>query len=147
MTIRRRLAVAVLTALTVVTSSSVAGAGGTSPHPFDPLELPDVVRIKATARPGERPRFTWPESEDAVEYSLVVQDLKGRPYWAWRGPETTVYLGGVEQPAADSVGPRLAKRAQWQVTGYGPDGGIVAASPWKAVAARGAAVADARGER
>jgi hypothetical protein len=104
-----------------------------SKHVFDPLELPGAVKMKAKARDGERPRFSWPAVGDAAEYSLVVQTLKGKPYWAWRGAETTVFLGGIDEPSKDASGPILTKEAQWQVIAYAPDGRIVGASPWSVV--------------
>lgn len=125
---------ALLVAGSLVGMSTVAEARpNPSKHVFDPLELPDAVKIKAKARDGQRPRFSWPAVSDAVEYSLVVQTLKGKPYWAWRGPETTVFLGGIDEPSKDASGPILTKAAQWQVIAYAQDGHIVGASPWSIV--------------
>ncbi|MEX0665490.1 MAG: hypothetical protein WD598_12085 [Acidimicrobiia bacterium] len=107
-----------------------------SAHAFDPLELPGVEKMKATARAGDRPRFTWAAVDDATEYTLVVQNLRGRPYWAWRGVETTVFLGGVDEPSDDAVGPVITKAAQWQVIAYAADGSIVGASLWRVVRPR-----------
>lgn len=119
---------------TLVLVPAAAGARpNPSKHVFDPLELPDSVKIKAKARDGERPRFSWKAVGDAVDYALVVQTLKGKPYWAWRGTETTVFLGGVDEPSKDAGGPLLTKAAQWQVVAYAEDGRIVGASPWSVV--------------
>jgi len=107
-----------------------------SSHAFDPLDLPGVEKMPAKARAGERPRFTWPAVDDATEYTLVVQDLRGRPYWAWRGGETTVFLGGIDEPSEDAVGPVITKPAQWQVIAYAADGRIVGASQWRVVRPR-----------
>jgi hypothetical protein len=89
--------------------------------------------MKAKARAGERPRFTWTAVDGATEYTLVVQNLRGRPYWAWRGAETRVFLGGIDEPSGDAPGPVLAKPAQWQVIAYAADGSIVGATPWRVV--------------
>lgn len=114
-------------------SGVAAARPSPSKHAFDPLELPAAVRVNAKARDGERPRFSWKAVGDAVEYTLVVQTLKGKPYWAWRGPETTVFLGGIDEPSKDASGPILTKAAQWQVVAYAQDGHIVGASPWSVV--------------
>ncbi len=141
MTARRRatgLCAALVAAvgMSVLVAPAALAAPSPSKHSFDPLELPDVATIKAKARSAERPRFVWPALADATEYALVVQNLKGRPYWAWRGPDTSVYLGGVDKPSADAVGPRLTKPAQYQVVAYAADGSIVGASKWRIVEPR-----------
>jgi hypothetical protein len=130
------LTVATLAAVSVPASATVHAQERPSPHAFDPLDLPDVERIRAKAAAGEHPRFSWPAVDGATDYTLVVQNLKGRPYWAWRGPETTVYLGGTVEPSTDVSGPVLRKPAQWQVIAYASDGTIVGASPWRVVRAR-----------
>ena len=107
-----------------------------SSHAFDPLELPGVEKMKAKARAGDRPRFTWTAVDGATEYTLVVQNLRGRPYWAWRGGETTVFLGGIDEPSSDAPGPLLTKPAQWQVIAYAADGSIVGATTWRIVQPR-----------
>jgi len=130
----RAIVAALLVSGSVIGMSAVAEARqNPSKHVFDPLELPGAVKIKAKANDGERPKFSWPAVGDAVEYSLVVQTLKGKPYWAWRGEETTVYLGGVDKPSKNASGPIITKAAQWQVIAYAQDGNIVGASPWSVV--------------
>jgi hypothetical protein len=121
--------------LAEVTTSGPAGAKPTTAT-FDPLKLPGVGRMSAEAEPGPRPHFSWDAVDGAASYSVVVQDLKGRPLWAWRGVETSVFLGGVVEPPRDSILPVLDARAQWQVLANGADGSIIGASKRRVVSHR-----------
>src|SRR5688572_30456268 len=132
---RLRTAGAVLLVVGALVAAPGPASAGERPssHAFDPLELPGVEKMKAKARAGDRPRFTWTAVDGAIEYTLVVQNLRGRPYWAWRGVETTVFLGGIDEPSGDAPGPVLTKPAQWQVIAYAADGSIVGATRWRVI--------------
>ena len=121
--------------LAEVTTSGPAGAKPAKAT-FDPLKLPGVERMAAEAEPGRRPHFSWDAVGGAATYSVVVQDLKGRPLWAWRGVETAVFLGGVVEPPPASILPVLDARAQWQVLANGADGSIIGASKLRVVSHR-----------
>ena len=73
----------------------------------------DVLATEPTDA-GPRPLLTWASVTGAATYDLVVLDAEGRPYWAWTGEDTSVFLGGVENPEA--VGAWVFEPLTWIVT-------------------------------
>ncbi len=73
--------------------------------------------------------------DDATRYTLLLLETDGKPYWAWEGAETSVYLGGgSEPPPEDSAGPILLRPMQWYVLAFDADGKIIAYSEKQPIA-------------
>ncbi len=94
-------------------------AGPELPPPF-----PELV-VQPT-EPGPRPLLAWDTVEGAVDYELFVLDADGAAYWAWSGTETSVYLGGMENP--DAVGAWVFEPLTWVVAAVDADGTTLAMS-------------------
>lgn len=68
---------------------------------------------------GERPTLSWSPVEGATEYSVVVADGQGVPYWGWQGEETEVTVGeGAPTPVVDA-------EMTWTVVAYDAQGAVV----------------------
>jgi hypothetical protein len=93
-----------------------------------------IVQLTPTEGVGLHPLFEWEAVPGAVLYSLTLHTADDRPYWAWEGTETSIYLGGAVQLADDSVGPRLYEPMTWTVFAFDADGMIVGSSPARPVA-------------
>ena len=89
-----------------------------------PPPFPELV-VQPT-EPGPRPLLAWDAVEGAVNYQLVVLDADGTAYWAWSGTETSVFLGGMENP--DAVGAWVFEPLTWVVAAEDPNGATLAMS-------------------
>ena len=88
----------------------------------------EIVLLTPTQAAGRHPKFEWQPVAEAVRYSVVVL-ADGKPYWAWEGSETLVYLGGGHKPPpADRIGPMLIRPMEWYVTAFDAQGKIIAYS-------------------
>jgi len=93
------------------------------------LKLPEVELLTPTENAGKRPLFEWSSVPDAAWYSLVLKNGDGKPYWAWMGTQTRIYLGGSEnQPPEESAGPVLSDGMRWAVVAYDKEGKPIASS-------------------
>jgi hypothetical protein len=111
-----------------------------APSPSATLSSEPVIAAKGivainqqtpTENVGAFPLFQWEAVPDAVHYMLVVKTAEGRPYWAWEGVETSVYLGGGDTPPPeDSLGPRLFEPLMtWTVFAFAADDTLIGSSP------------------
>lgn len=97
-------------------------------------DLANLQLITNTQGVGEKPLFQWEAAPTASYYQLVVFDDGGKPYWAWEGKTTQIYLGGtVVQPPADSSGPIIAQGYSWTVVAFDIQDRMVAASAVRAI--------------
>lgn len=112
------------------------GAGEAATATLEPLEpllaAPGVATITLlTPRQGagEKPLLKWEPVSGAVRYGLVVYDADGGAYWSWQGEETSVYLGGTQDPPPEgSAGPVLGPGMSWGVMAFDAGGRLVASS-------------------
>lgn len=122
-------------------ANTTAPQPDSSQGPGDGGELADVAgmtRITVTTPAsgnGEFPLLAWESVEGVELYALTLTASDGQSYWAWSGPETEVYLGGLaEQPAPESSGPYLFEPMTLLVVGLGADGDVVASSEANVIA-------------
>jgi hypothetical protein len=94
-----------------------------------------IALLTPTEGVGAHPRFEWQPVPGAARYTLLLLDAEGRPYWAWEGAETAVYLGGGSQPPPeDSAGPILLRPMQWYVLAFDAEGKIIGYSEKRPIA-------------
>jgi len=94
----------------------------------------EIVLLTPTQAAGRHPKFEWQPVAEAVRYSVVVR-ADGKPYWAWEGSETLVYLGGAHKPPpADRICPMLIRPMEWYVTAFDAQGKIIAYSKRRPIA-------------
>ncbi len=74
-----------------------------------------------------RPTLEWEPVAGAAEYSVVVLDEFGDPYWVWIGAESQVPIGGAES-SDFGIGPIIGVDYSWSVVAFGTDRTILAAS-------------------
>lgn len=120
---------------TITTSEAVAVDGGSEetdddgseqdPQDDPPPPAFDTLVTEPT-EPGPRPLLAWASVDGATIYDLIVLDAAGSPYWAWSGEDTSVYLGGVENP--DAVGAWVFEPLTWIVTARDGEGQPLAMS-------------------
>lgn len=113
-----------------LTTTSAAEAE-TDPFLGD-LDLAVVAQSTPTAGGGARPTLAWSPLAEAAEYTVLVLDPDGSPWWSWSGAGTSVVLGGVAA-AAEAGGPRAGDGVTWVVFAFGEDGTLVGVSPRRAV--------------
>ena len=98
---------------------------------------PNIANIKLltdTQGVGEKPLLKWDAVENADYYQLVVFDEVGRPYWAWEGNTTQIYLGGTDvQPPENSSGPFISNGYSWAVVAYNAEGQVIASSAIRSI--------------
>lgn len=88
---------------------------------------PPIELLTSPAPVGSQPEMAWSAVDGAATYRVVVLDGDGAPYWAWSGPETTVFLGGGE--SGDGAGPSVGAGFTWSVTAFDADRAFLASSP------------------
>ncbi len=95
-------------------------------------EVSGVATIQVTtpeSANGEFPRLAWSPADGVALYALTLTASDGQTYWAWSGPETEIYLGGLpEAPPTDASGPYLYEPMTLRVVGVDAAGEIIAAS-------------------
>lgn len=89
------------------------------------VEIFPEIALTAT-EPGPRPLLSWSGVDDAALYQLTVLDADGVPYWAWSGTETSVHLGGMENP--DAIGAWVFEPLSWMVVARDASGAPVGMS-------------------
>lgn len=100
----------------------------TAPEPlFTAPDLEAIAQVTPTAGGGPRPDLVWEPVDGAVEYTVVVSDAKGAPWWAWFGDSTEVVLGGVDS-SAEVGGPAAGPGVTWVVFAFGDDGALIGVS-------------------
>lgn len=82
---------------------------------------------------GLRPRLIWDAVDGADHYAVYLYAPSGEAYWAWRGRETEVFVGGATQLADGSPGPSVSDGMSWAVVAYDADLLPVAASPMRSI--------------
>lgn len=119
-------------------SSSDAGSATTAasePTSSEPTSttVPDAVAVTFLpmvelnpTEAGPRPTLSWSPVDGAVRYTLVVLGVDGEPYWAWSGEESSVPMGGIEDP--DVVGPWVHEPMTWTVAASDASGAAIALS-------------------
>jgi len=91
--------------------------------------ISDVLLLTDSSGVGAKPLFQWDSVTGASRYQLTVFDEDGKPYWAWEGANTQIYMGGTDtQPPEDSSGPSIEEAYTWTVVAYSSDGKVLAAS-------------------
>lgn len=102
-------------------------------EPFLPgLGLESITQTTPESGGGPRPLLSWNPINGAAEYTVVVFDAEGTPWWSWRGEATEVFIGGFET-AVELGGPRAAAGVTWVVYAYDSDGVAVGVSPLRAL--------------
>lgn len=100
----------------------------TAPEPlFTAPDLEAIAQVTPTAGGGPRPDLVWEPVDGAVEYTVVVSDAEGAPWWAWFGDTTEVVLGGVDS-SAEVGGPAAGPGVTWVVFAFGDDGALIGVS-------------------
>ncbi len=95
-----------------------------APETEDANYLPELSLEDAES--GPRPLLTWVAVDGTARYTLVVLGSDGAPYWAWSGTETSIHLGGFEDP--DAIGPWVHEPMTWTVAAIDGDGKPIAIS-------------------
>lgn len=74
--------------------------------------------------------LAWEPVDEADGYSVTVYSPQGRAYWAWNGAETSVVVGGFDEPPPSdaSVEPRLEPGMTWDVVAYDAEEAMIAQS-------------------
>lgn len=90
--------------------------------------IPNVLTVLETnpTEAGPRPLLSWQPVNEAARYELTVLSSAGEPYWSWTGPESEIYLGGMENPEA--IGAWVFEELSWVVTARDVDGNTLALS-------------------
>ena len=79
---------------------------------------------------GRRPLLSWESVQGADYYGVVLFAENDQPYWAWRGDESAIYVGGLtgEPPPPEiAVGAIVAPCMTWTTTAYNAEGVPIAA--------------------
>ena len=106
-------------------ASPVADAPEGPPRPD--LGLPEVVLNTPQAGEGPRPVLTWEPVEGAVTYAVTVYAGAGdAARWSWRGEETSVRVGFVEDTTVG--GPNVIDGMTWSVLALDGDDEPIAQS-------------------
>ena len=123
---KRLTAMVVLVVLIATACSSSRGTNPASDGPVAQIVAIDVVGPDETGA-GQVPQFEWEPVEDAAEYGVVVRDADGEAVWAWRGPTTEIWFGGLSQDRpAGMAGPVVTSGSTWIVAAYDEEGHVVA---------------------
>lgn len=78
---------------------------------------------------GVKPQFAWQPLDGAVRYTVVLYTADRKPYWAWDGTATSIYLGGSDTaPRDDSAGPVLSAGMLWAVMAFNGDDRLIGSS-------------------
>jgi hypothetical protein len=93
------------------------------------INLPEIEQMTPRENAGLKPLFEWTAVDGAEWYALVVKNADGQTYWAWMGPENSIYLGGTTTPPGDDrAGPFLEDGMKWAVIAYDAEDHPIAAS-------------------
>ncbi|HEC11055.1 MAG TPA: hypothetical protein ENI86_16055 [Acidimicrobiales bacterium] len=112
-------------------SSTVDGSAGGDPTtvPAVPEEdspeqllagLPEIELLSPANGGGIRPLLQW-EPTGAALYGVYVYAPDGSLYWAWRGREAEVYVGGAVRIDPERPGPSITEGMTWSVVAYDAD--------------------------
>ncbi len=93
-----------------------------------------IVQHTAETGDGIRPLLEWDAVLDADHYGVYLYAPSGATYWAWRGTETSVFVGGATQIREDAAGPSIADGMSWAVIAFDADLLPLAASPLRPIA-------------
>ncbi len=88
---------------------------------------PQILTLTPVVVDRLRPTLSWEPVDGAMEYSVVVLDDAGDPYWMWLGSDSEVPLGGVES-SDFGVGPIIGTDYTWSVVAFGADRELLGAS-------------------
>lgn len=106
-------------------ASSVADAPEGPPRPD--LGLPEMVLTTPQAGEGPRPVLTWEPVDGAATYAVTVYAGAGEAArWSWRGQETSVRVGFVEDTTVG--GPNVIDGMTWGVLALDSDDEPIAQS-------------------
>ena len=80
----------------------------------------DTVISQATDESGGgiRPLLEWTAVPSADHYGVYVYAPSGATYWAWRGDNTSVFVGGATQIREDAPGPSVSDGMTWAVVAF-----------------------------
>lgn len=130
-----------------VTFTSPAATSAPQPTPTASLPPPDrrplfervgavpITLLTPEEGVGQHPKFEWQPVQGATRYVLLLITTDDKPYWAWEGTETAVYLGGgSEPPPADSIGPILLRPMKWYVLALDANGKLIGYSEPRPIA-------------
>jgi hypothetical protein len=121
------------------TESTIESTASTAPQTTIPaasfygsFDTVIVQRTEVTGV-GIRPLLEWEAVPGVDHYGVYLYAPSGAAYWAWRGSETQVYVGGAEQIRADAAGPSVTEGMNWAVVAYDAELLPIAASPMRPI--------------
>jgi hypothetical protein len=95
--------------------------------PRPDLGLPPMTLLTATDGEGPRPVLEWEPVDGATSYAVSVYAGVGEPArWSWRGDDTSVRVGFVEDPSVG--GPNVIAGMTWGVLALDANGEPIAQS-------------------
>ena len=121
-------------ASTTTTADSVATAAGDSTTTTTSVDAPatltvtdvfDEITTDATES-GPRPLLSWAPVDGADLYQVVLLGTDGEPFWAWSGSETSINVGGSNEPMA--IGAWVHEPMTWTVSALGAQGEVLGLS-------------------
>lgn len=90
-------------------------------------DVAGIELLTPAAGDGRWPELAWEAVAGAERYSVTVFLGPGEPaYWAWRGSETSVVVGG--GATRTGGGPQVQPGMTWSVVALAADGSVVAQS-------------------
>lgn len=97
------------------------------------LELPEITLLTPGSGEGPRPVLSWEPVPDAATYLVLLRsEPDGPAVWAWRGEDTEIRVGFVEQPGLG--GPEVDEGMVWSVLALDADDLPVAQSGERPIA-------------
>lgn len=105
--------------------SSTTTSGTEAPAVLTLADVFDAIATDATEA-GPRPLLAWTPVDGAAVYQVVVLGADGEPFWAWSGAETSINVGGSDEPMA--IGAWVHEPMTWTVSALGSQGEVLGLS-------------------
>ncbi len=79
--------------------------------------LPLIELLTPSSGGGVRPLLQWSPTGAPI-YGVYIYAPGGSLYWAWRGRETEVFVGGAIRIEPEHPGPSITEGMTWAVVAY-----------------------------